>query len=160
MIKDVQIGDAGKKGQGVFALKNFKKGTFVFRSLRGKIVHKKDSPKLTMDDRMHLNEIDYNTWEIMRSPGRFMNHSCDPNTIQKGLSYIAIKNIKAGEEVTGEYRINAFDKNRWRCYCGSKNCKKWLRSDFFDIDSKLQKKYLPFAPRFIQEEYKKRNLKS
>ena len=157
MIKDVIVKDAGKKGRGVFALKAFKKGGFVFRSLRGKIIHKKDRSKLTKDDIIHLNEIDYNTWEIMRSPGRFVNHSCDPNTLQKGVSFYAIKNIKKGEEITGEYRINAFDKYKWRCYCGSKNCKKWIVSDFFDIDPKLQKKYLPYAPKFIQKEYKNRN---
>ena len=157
MINDVKIGNAGKKGKGVFALKNFKKGGLVFRSLRGRIIYKKDIPKLTIDEKTHLNEIDYNTWEVMRSPGRFVNHSCDPNTLLKGMTFYAIKNIKSGEEITTEYRINAFDKNRWQCYCGSKNCKKWLVSDFFDIGPKLQKKYFPYAPKFIQKEYAKRN---
>lgn len=157
MIKDIIVKDAGKKGKGVFALRDFKKGEFIFRGRTGRIVHKKDLPKLYKDDRMHLNEIDYDTYEVMRVPGKFLNHSCDPNSISKRSSLFAMKRIRKGEEITVDYRINAFDRNKWRCYCGSKNCKDWCVSDFFTISEKLQKRYLPYTIKVIREEYKKRH---
>lgn len=157
MIEDVIVKDAGKKGKGVFALRNFKKGEFIFRGKKGKVIHKKDIPKLSPEERVHLNEIDYNTYEMMRAPERFINHSCNPNSIAKGRSAFALRNIRKGEEITADYRISAFDRNRWRCYCGSKNYKGWCISDFFTIPEKLQKKYLPYTIKVIREEYNRRH---
>lgn len=82
MIKDAIVKDAGKKGKGVFALKNFKKGEFIFRCKKGRIIHRKDFPKLSRDDLDHLDEVDYDTFEILRAPAKFLNHSCDPNSIK------------------------------------------------------------------------------
>lgn len=160
MITDVFVKDAGKKGKGVFALKDFKKGEFIFCGRRGKIIKNKEMHLLSKDDRQHLNEIDEETSEIMRSPGRYINHSCDPNAISKGSYLYAWKDIKKGEEITVDYRINAHWGNKWKCYCGSKNCKGYVISDFFTISEKLQKVYLPYAPKFIREEYRKRQGKN
>ena len=157
MIKDVVVKSTDKKGKGVFALRNFKIGEFIFRSNKGRIVHRKELPKLSNDDRMHLNEIDYDTYEVMWAPGKFLNHSCGPNAISKGSSLLALKSIRRGEEITVDYRINAFDRNKWRCYCGSKDCKGWCISDFFTIPENLQKKYLPYTIKVIREEYYRRH---
>jgi pyrophosphatase PpaX len=157
MIKDVAVKQTERKGRGVFALRNFRRGELIFRGKKGRIVHKKDLPKLSPDDGMHLNEMGYDTYEIMRSPERFINHSCDPNSISKGRSVIAIKPIRKGQEITGDYRINAFDGNRWRCHCGSRNCKGWCTSDFFTIPKNLQKRYLPYTIEGIREEYERRH---
>jgi len=159
MIKDVIVEDAGKKGKGVFALRNFKKGEFIFHYKKGRIVHRKDFAKLSHDNLDHLNEVDYDTFEIMRTPEKFINHSCEPNSIVKGRYLFALKAIKKGEEITGDYRINAFAKDRWRCYCGSKSCTGWIVGDFFSLPEKLQKKYLPYTIKVIREEYKRRHRK-
>ncbi len=156
MIKDVIVKKAGKKGKGVFALKNFKKGEFIFRDKKGKIVKRKDVNKLSKDDQKHLNEVDEEPFEIMQSPGKYINHSCNPNAIPKGRSIYALKPIKRGEEITTDYRVTGLFKNKWKCYCGSKNCKGWVISDFFTLPEKLQKRYLPYTIKVIKEEYKKR----
>lgn len=154
MMKDVSVKDARKKGKGVFALRNFKRGEFIFQSRRGKIITKKDSSKISRGDSKHLNEINKNKWEVMRSPGRYVNHSCDPNTIAHNTKLYALKDIKKEDEITVEYRVNAFDRNRWRCYCGSKNCQKYIISDFFNMSGGQQKFYLPYTLKFIKEKYK------
>jgi len=163
MKENIEIKKTKTKGKGVFVTRNFKKGEIVFINLRGKLVKRKDlKKKLIKNEGDHLNEIDKNTWEIMNSPGRFVNHSCDPNTItkesaKKRVPYIALKPIKKGEEITGDYRINAHTGNTWKCYCGSKNCLGKVTSDFFTLNEKLQKKYLPYSSKFIKDEYKKRH---
>lgn len=52
------------------------------------------------------------------------NHSCNPNTIYKGLNVIAYRKILKGEELTLDY--GAFlDENMepFTCNCGSPNCR-------------------------------------
>lgn len=160
MIKNVEIQETESKGKGLFALKDFKKGETIFRNQRGRIVKKKDLPNLSEDDSEHLNELDWEVWEIMNPPGRFINHSCDPNAVPTESSdeatYIVLRSIKRGEEITVDYRINAYDGNTWECRCGSKNCSGRITSNFFTLDKRLQKKYLPYAPKFIRDEYKRR----
>lgn len=161
MKKDIKIKETKRKGKGVFALRNFRKGEVVFINLRGKLVNEKDLERILKSEGDHLNEIDVKTWEIMNPPGRFVNHSCDPNAISKEsavkkVPYIALKLIRRGDEITVDYRINAHDGNTWECHCGSKNCLGKITSDFFSLSEKLQKKYLPYAPKFIKNEYKRR----
>lgn len=62
----------------------------------------------------------------------FINHSCDPNCetdeIDGHIWICAIKNIKAGEEITYDY--NLFDgEGAAPCYCGSKKCRGTLYSE-------------------------------
>ncbi|HLH08039.1 MAG TPA: SET domain-containing protein-lysine N-methyltransferase [Terriglobales bacterium] len=61
----------------------------------------------------------------------FINHSCDPNCeteeIDGHIWITAIRNIKAGEEITYDY--NLFDgEGEATCYCGSKKCRGTLYS--------------------------------
>ncbi len=158
MIKDVIVKETKEKGKGVFALKNFKKGEFIFRSRKGKIIKSKDFPKLPPEEQEHINQIEKGVFEVQRSPECFINHSCDPNTIFKGKSAYALKSIKKGEEITTDYRISALDEGwKMKCKCGSKNCIGIVEGDFFTLPPILQKKYLSYAPKFIQDEYKKRH---
>lgn len=160
MSKDIEIKATKKKGKGVFALKNFRKGEMIFINLRGKLVNRKDLAKILKSEGDHLNEIGKTTWEIMNPPGRFVNHSCRPSAASKESSkkkvpYIALRAVKKGEEITVDYRISAHTGNSWKCHCGSKNCKDFVVSDFFSLSKKLQKKYLPYSAKFIQTEYKR-----
>ena len=59
MIEDVAVRDAGRKGLGVFALRRFEKGEFIFRRRYGPIVTNARIPSLTREERRHLCELDY-----------------------------------------------------------------------------------------------------
>ncbi len=157
MISDIEVRDAGKKGNGVFALKHFIKGEFIFRGTRGRLIKAKDLDKLTPLERRHLGEVDKDTFEIMKVPGVYLNHSCDPNAISHGANLYARKDIKKGEEITTDYRATGNFKNRWKCYCGTKNCKGWVISDFFQLSEEEQREYLPYTLPFIKQEYKRRH---
>jgi len=158
MIKDIIIKETKEKGKGVFALKNFKKEEFIFRSRKGKIIKLKDIPKLPPEKQEHINQIEKGVFEVQQSPECYINHSCDPNTVFKGKSAYALKPIKKDEEITTDYRIGALNEGwKMKCKCGSKNCTGIVEGDFFTLLLKLQKKYLPYAPKFIQKEYKRRH---
>ena len=160
MIRDVVVRDVGRKGKGVFALRDFKKGAFIFRRRNGKIVSDRDIPLLSDEDQRHLCELDWGISAVLLAPGCYLNHACDPNAMRKGSCVYAWRNIAQGEEITIDYRLNAYTGEQWECYCGSANCQGYVTSDFFSLDEEHQKAYLPYAPTFIRNEYYKRQKKS
>jgi|SRR3989344_2379337 len=157
MIDNVGIEKAGRKGKGVFAKASFKAGNFIFRAKLGKIITTRSAMRLKGSNRKYLDETGKYRWEIMQAPERYLNHSCAPNTIRRGRSYFALHSIKKGAEITVEYRVNAHDRQRWHCYCGSKGCKKYLVSDFFSMPLREQQRYLPHTLPFIRQEYLRRH---
>jgi len=56
------------------------------------------------------------------------NLSCEPNTTAKNFCDIAIKDIKAGDEITADYTEELPPNTSMKCNCGSKKCKKIICS--------------------------------
>jgi len=160
MIEDVAVRDAGRKGLGVFALRRFDTGEFIFRRRYGRIVTNARIRSLTREERRHLCELDYARSAILLAPGCYLNHSCEPNAMRSGVKVFAWKRIRAGEEITIDYRLNAFGGLRWKCSCGSASCTGQITGDFFSLPAKQQRDYLPYAPRFIQLEHRRRSASS
>ncbi len=85
MIGDVAVHDAGRKGKGVFALRDFRKGEFIFRRRHGKVVTVSQIRSLSAEDRRHLCELDRKKSAVLLPPGCFLNHSCEPNAMRSGV---------------------------------------------------------------------------
>jgi hypothetical protein len=158
LIKDVVVRDAGRKGLGVFALRSFRKGEFIFRRRYGRIVANAHIRSLSREDRRHLCEIDHDTSAVLLAPGSYLNHSCEPNAMRSGVKVFAWRPIAADEEITIDYRLNALGSSRSTCLCGSASCTGEITGSFFSLPRKTQRDYLPFAPRFIQREYRLRGM--
>src|SRR6266850_2460230 len=142
MIGDVAVRSAGRKGLGVFALRQFDKGEFIFRRRYGRIVANASIPALTPEERRHLCEIDYAKSAVLLAPGCYLNHSCEPNAMRTGVKVFAWRRIRMGEEITIDYRLNAFGGERWQCACGTKSCTRTIRGDFFSLSPATQRAYL------------------
>jgi hypothetical protein len=56
---------------------------------------------------------------------RFVNHSCDSNTLSGGDDRyeIAVRDIAAGEQLTDDYTELNLLQERFACRCGSKRCR-------------------------------------
>jgi SET domain-containing protein len=54
MMSDVIVKEAGSKGLGVFALRDFAKGEFIFRRRYGKVVANREIERLSEEDQRHL----------------------------------------------------------------------------------------------------------
>jgi hypothetical protein len=79
----------------------------------------------------------------------FLNHSCEPNVGVSGqIMYVAMRNIRSGEELTLDYAMIDDAPIRMKCGCSSPRCrgiitgKDWKRKD-------LQKKYGDYFAWFI-----------
>ena len=156
MIRDVIVRDAGEKGKGVYALRDFKRGEFIFRRRHGRAVRNEEIDLLTEEDQHHLCELDWETSAVLLAPGCYLDHACDRNAMRKGTHVFAWRDIRQGEEITIDYRLNAFTGERWPCTCGSANCEGFVVSSFFSLSEDRQHSYLPYAPRFIRDEYRRR----
>ena len=142
-----------RNGKGVFANKYFKKGELIIR-IKGPILNEDDIEFDSYEDE-HSIQIGEETY--LGPSGKkddFINHSCNPNSgvklTKKDFFLIAIKDIKKGEEITWDYSTWANEPWEMDCNCGTKNCRKKIKS-FNYLPKKLQQKYikLGIVPKYI-----------
>ncbi len=73
--------------------------------------------------------------------------------MRHGVVVFAWRPIDRDEEITIDYRLNAFDDDScWHCSCGSRNCSGEVVGSFFALPEATQRVYIPHAPRFIVRE--------
>jgi SET domain-containing protein len=156
MIADVEVCDAGAKGRGVFALRDFAPGEFIFRRRHGLVIDTAGIDGLSREDQMHMCELGWDRFAVLLPPGCYLNHSCDPNAMRSGVKVFAWRAIAADEEITIDYRLNAFGDSAWPCVCGSSNCSGTVVGSFFALPPERQQAYARYAPAFIRREYRRR----
>jgi histone-lysine N-methyltransferase SETD2 len=156
MLADVEVRDAGAKGKGVSVRRDFRAGEFIFRRRNGRVVSASEIEQLSEADRRHLCELDFDRFTVLLPPGCYLNHSCEPNAMRHGVKVFAWRDIRAGEEITIDYRLNAFEGDTWPCYCGAVSCSREVVGSFFALDEERQRAYLPHAPAFIRAERRRR----
>ncbi len=119
----VIVKNSNIEGLGIFALRNFKKGEIVLHWNTSHILSKEKIDQMSNKKKKYISFLD-NKYVIMQEPEKYVNHSCNSNTITKKFCDIAIKNIQAGEEITTDYNKELISKISIKCNCGSKKCKK------------------------------------
>jgi hypothetical protein len=152
----VEVLDAGTKGRGVYARRPFAKGEFIFRRRHTRVLSGDEIASATEWERIHLCELGFDRFAILAPPGCYLNHSCDPSAMRHGVNVFAWHPIAAGDEITIDYRLNAFDGDSWPCSCGSTACSGTVVGSFFAMDPDRQQLLLPHAPLFIQREHRRR----
>ncbi len=139
-----------KKGTGVFASSNIRKGSAVLK-MYGDIV---DLEKV-WDHARFLQVADRLFLGPSGLADDYVNHSCEPNCgiIQVNDEYImkAVKDIEMGQEITFDYST-WMNNDYWKmeCRCDSANCRK-LILDFAYLDVDLQDIYIKMeiVPNFV-----------
>ena len=136
---DIEIKDSPIEGKGLFTKIPIKKGASVW-------ISKGEEP---YEEKIYTDEEfkEFQKWCIENGkewdavangdgthsaavsdrenhPGDYGNHSCDPNMTK---DRVALRDIEAGEELTGDYA--QFSTKDWvmTCNCGAKNCKGIVR---------------------------------
>ena len=125
-------------GKGVYAAVALRKGARIIE-YKGKLI-----PEAVADRRYGDDEGNHTFLFLLESgmvidacrggnSARWINHSCDPNCepIEDGnkLYIHALRNIKAGDELSYEYNLIVEErytpalKKMYACGCGSKQCR-------------------------------------
>ena len=112
-------------GDGLYADADISKGDFIVEYTGKKITTKAADALKTR----YLFELDED-WtidgETISNIARYINHSCEPNAEAEihddHILISAVKNIKAGEEITIDYGEEYFDEfiRPTGCKCGAK----------------------------------------
>jgi hypothetical protein len=144
----LRIGGAGPKGKGVFAARKIEVGEPVW-DYAGEERWIKEIPKKLW---RYCSQVDYDRYVVPEkgSAGWFMNHSCEPNCVIMGRTRIvSLRRIEPGEEVTFDYSTNVgWDGYSMRCKCGSRECRKVVKSYRF-LPDELKGHYGACASAFL-----------
>ena len=70
-------------------------------------------------------------YSTVESEADWINHSCCPNTGFDGrVALVALRDIAQGDEVTFDYAMSDSSSSyAFRCRCGSRQCRRWIRGD-------------------------------
>jgi hypothetical protein len=98
---------------GLFSTCSFSQGELVLK-IEGEIVSQPSRTTIQIGPSQHVD---------VASPGKFINHSCNPNCKVENKQLIAIKNIAKGEEITFNYEESE-DILAHPFIC--KDCGKWV----------------------------------
>jgi uncharacterized protein len=118
-----RIGRA-KTGLGLFATKPVKKGAFIVR-YSGRVIPNEEAERREARGARFMYELNKKftlDGSSRRNIGRYANHSCRPNAetviYRRQVRIKAMRNIKAGDEITYHYGKDYYDS-----YIGKARCK-------------------------------------
>lgn len=134
---------------GVFASRDIAEGTRIIEYTGEKITAKEAKRRVDAAYALHRSDpakgavyiFDLNQrysidGDVPSNTARHINHSCDPNAhtdiIRGKIWIIAVRDIKAGEEITYNYGYD-FDENfkDHPCRCGTARCVGFILNDDF-----------------------------
>jgi len=121
----VRIHPSPIAGQGLFAAQDIRKGTRIIE-YTGEKISKAESTRRLAEGNAYIFEFN-NRYDIdgegLENTARYINHSCAPNCevekTTKSIWILALRHIKAGEELTYNY---GYDAKKYRCHCGAPQC--------------------------------------
>lgn len=148
-------------GQGLFAIEPIAKGEIV--CVKGGYIFDADvlrsmpdwyrAAEIQIADNLFIGPL--NEWEREGSM-IFSNHSCEPNIgVQGQITFVAMRDIEAGEELTHDWATTDDDHYELECNCGSASCRKvitgldWQKED-------LQRKYKGYMSSYLEEKIRRR----
>lgn len=146
----------GAIGRGVFAARGFQPGEAILR-LAGPVLDPSEVHALG-PDRAYALQIGAREFLDLMTPGRYLNHSCDPNAgILNDRVIIALRTIAPGDEVRFDYST-AMHRDHWtmECRCGGALCRRVVL-DFHHLPPITQNRYLQLGivQRFIVDEVRR-----
>jgi uncharacterized protein len=145
-------------GRGVFASQYFEPGQPML-TLGGPVLATREIHSLGAD-RAYALQIGPAEFMDLTPPGRYLNHSCDPNAgILDDRVLIALRPIVPGEEIRFDYST-AMREDHWtmECRCGEYLCRRVVL-DFHHLPPITQNRYLQLGivQRFIVSEVRRRS---
>lgn len=144
------------QGRGVFAARPFEPGAPILR-LDGPVLDTEAMLALGTQ-RVFALQVGPARFIDLGSPGRYLNHSCDPNAgIVDDRTVTALRAIVPGEEIRFDYST-AMREDHWtmECRCGEYLCRRVVL-DFHHLPPITQNRYLQLGvvQHFIVDEVRR-----
>jgi hypothetical protein len=142
-------------GRGLFAIADIAKDEIVAvkgghivdgKTLRERITPELGPVEVQIGDDLFIAPVSDEERELSML---YLNHSCDPNLGVRGeITFVAMREIRAGEELTHDWAMTDDDDYSVECQCGASDCRKiltgkdWQRPD-------LQKRYADYFSAYL-----------
>jgi len=147
-------------GKGLFAVRAIKKGEIV--AVKGGYIFDRRTLRKTQNlvgpaEIQIAEDLFIGLYSKAQKKGGmiFSNHSCEPTIGVKGqIVFVALRDIKSGEELTHDWATTDDDNYKLKCRCGAPTCRKvvtgkdWRRKD-------LQRRYRGYMSWYLEEKIKK-----
>ena len=145
-------------GAGLFAAQALQPGQAILL-LSGAVLSRDEIVALG-SERSYAIQIGPDEYLDTMPPGRYANHSCNPNAgIKNDRVLMALRPVAAGEEIRFDYST-AMGRGHWttECRCGEPSCRGVIL-DFHHLPPITQNRYLPLGivERFIVEQVRRRS---
>lgn len=147
------------KKLGIFASRMIKKGEviFVFKGVEIRTEYNQ-----YWEGEEWWIQIGHKKWLDPEGYGKFLNHSCNPNSfVSKSVVLVAFRDIHPLEEVTIDYdttdwTFSAYDP--FACKCGSENCRKVIEG-YKSLPNNIREAYkrIGLIPEYLLEMEKREN---
>lgn len=157
LSKKTEIRKTSLNGKGTFAIEDIKKGEMIY--IRGGELMRMEEaynykPGECPDGIWPITDeywLGAKNEEDFKSQKVYVNHSCNPNCGIKGeITFVAIRDIKVGEEITTDYAFIDNEEYSFECTCGSNNCRKIITGYDWKI-KELQDKYYDYFAQYLKE---------
>jgi uncharacterized protein len=152
---NTEVRESKIHGRGLFAIADIAKNEIVAikgghivdrKSLREKITPVLGPVEIQIGDDLFIAPVSDEERELSML---YLNHSCDPNLGVRGeITFVAMRDIRAGEELTHDWSMTDDDDYSLECNCGVPDCRKtltgkdWQRPD-------LQKRYSGYFSAYL-----------
>lgn len=155
-LSTVEVGSSAF-GRGLFASQPFHPGQPILAFTGPVLDH--DEVLALGEDQAFALQIGPDEYLDTMPPGRYTNHSCDPNAgIVNDRVLIALRPIRSGQEIQFDYS-STMSENHWtmECRCGEALCRRVIL-DFHHLPPMAQNRYLQLGivQRFIVNEVRRR----
>jgi hypothetical protein len=149
MKGSVYVKESPDKGRGVYAARVIRKDEVILE-FNGPYVKIESLDGIPREVQDHLFNIGPGEYLIVREPGVYTNHSCDPNAgIVRDVLLVAMRDIGKDEEITFDYSMITSDGWTIECRCGSPSCRKII-GDYKNLPDELKRKYDKYTPDWIK----------
>ena len=148
-------------GRGLFAINTIREGEIVAikgghildRRTLSKVGRRIAAAYIQIDDLFYIGAR--REAEVARNK-IFINHSCEPNLGIRGqITFVALRAIKAAEELTYDWAMEENVRAVTRCACGARRCRGTLTGQDWKIAS-LQRRYRGYFSAYIEEKIRRR----
>ena len=151
-----RVGPSPIEGKGLFAKRQIRKGEIV--AIKGGHVY--DTRTLAkVKGRIAASYIQIadgfflgaHTASEVRRNKMFINHSCAPNLGIRGqIMFVALRDIRAGEELTYDWAMEENGPGHTRCRCGARRCRGALTGRDWTIP-RLQRRYRGYFSSYLED---------
>ena len=146
------------QGGGLFAVVPIAKGELLldFTAYKDRYVTAQGADHLYEGGFDHLLQIDDDRFILTvqgNEPAKYghVNHSCDPNCgIRGSVEFVAMRDIKRGEEITIDYAMIDSSDYKIECKCDSAQCRGIITgNDWKSLE--LQKRYVGYFSEYLRK---------